>query len=172
MKDFEHGGARTTLQLSEDMAFLRNTWRWQRIGWLCMAALIVAATLGAFGRGPIASAEVSATGILSARYERLVREQALTDTHIEAAPRAITNGRFELMIDREFLAGMQIVEIQPQPVAVTALPTGLLFRFTAAYSNDPLAIRFTLRPVSAGSQTARLWMADGTALRLQQFVFP
>ncbi len=160
------------LQLTENPAFQRSNWRWQRIGWVAMAALVAAAAAGVFGQGPVARVEASAGGTLTARYERYARENTPVALRVDVAPAAFRDGRIELMIDREFLAAMQIVEVQPQPLRIVALSDSLLFRFDSTAATTPVPVHFTFRPVEIGTHTARLWMADGTALRLRQFVFP
>jgi hypothetical protein len=65
------------MEVNADIEFQRRVWRVQRIGWLIIAAVIVAALLGVFGGGPLSRAAVQGDG-LRLEYERFARLQQST----------------------------------------------------------------------------------------------
>lgn len=160
-----------SLQLDEEMDFLRAAWRWQRVGWIAMALLVLSALAGLLGQGPLAHHE-AAVGALQVRYERIAREAALTTLHVEIDSAAIRDGTVELSLDRRYLGRVQIERVSPQPRSVVAGVDTLRFRFDAMREHGPVAVRFDLVPRRAGPQTAGLRLADGTTLDLFQFVLP
>lgn len=57
------------LEVSQDLNFQRREWVVQRVGWVVMAVLLVAALLGLFGPGPLSkSIAGSASGPVRAEY--------------------------------------------------------------------------------------------------------
>jgi hypothetical protein len=67
-------------RIEEQMGFQRRFWAVERIGWLAMAGLIVAALLGLSGAGgPIASAQRQVDGVSVGwpRFQRLGRAAAV-----------------------------------------------------------------------------------------------
>lgn len=118
----------------EDRApFQHRTWRIQRVGWAAMALFILAALLGAMGRGgPLAEAEtVTPDGALRIRYERMQRLGAPTLLRIEARAAAANGGTIELRLDPAFLRDWRLRPGVPVPDGAATGPDGLRLRFRA-----------------------------------------
>ena len=63
------------LELDEDPAFLRAQWRAERIGWLGIGLIILAALLALLGRGPLGQRTVT-RGPLRVHYDAVMRRSA------------------------------------------------------------------------------------------------
>jgi hypothetical protein len=160
-----------SLQLSEELDFQRSAWRWQRVGWAAMGALVLAAAAGLFGQGPLAHHRVTADG-LQVRYERIAREAALTTLHVEIDATAVRDSGIEVSLDRRYLERVQVEQVTPQPRRVVTGADALHFFFDATRGLRPVTVRLDLKPRRAGLQTAHLRLADGTTLDLPQLVLP
>jgi hypothetical protein len=59
------------LEIQQDLNYQRREWRIQRLGWVVMRLVILAALLGLLGNGPLSKASVTATdGSLRLDYHR------------------------------------------------------------------------------------------------------
>src|SRR5919106_6001727 len=59
-----------SLQIDQDLAYQQREWLVERVGWIVMLLLIVAAAAGIFGNGVLSRASVSDGKQLRIEYER------------------------------------------------------------------------------------------------------
>ena len=162
------------LEIEESESFQRRDWTFQRIGWAVLALVAVAALLGAFGRGPLASAEqTSAEGTVHVRYERLVRRHAPARIEFTLAPGlAGADGRIRLWLDRSYADQLEITGIRPEPVEVSVTPALLMYQFAVADGGRPVLVTFSVQHDRAGMSRASAGVLPRGTVQLDQFVFP
>lgn len=165
-------GQPKSLQLREDMAFQRRSWRAERIGWTIMALLVVAALLGLFAVGPLSWTTTSdAAGLLQVEHERFQRRSAPASLTIDVAAAAVPTASVEIEVDDEFLRTYEIRTMRPQPAESVATPDGLRLRFRVE-PRAPATIRLYLQPERIGRARPTLGLTGRTPVELPVFVYP
>lgn len=119
-------------KLKGGIEFQRRTWRAERIAWLLMALIIVAALLGAFGNGPLSRTAVSSgDGRVSAAYDFIQRRSSGSLIELDISSAVPSSGVLAVLANRVLLNDFRIEEIQPQPASAAFVPEGILWRFNA-----------------------------------------
>lgn len=154
----------------EALAFQRTSWRVQRVGWCTLGLILVLATLGAFGGGPLSRTTArSADASLSVRYQRVWRMESPATLEFTARPDR--NGDIDLALDGGFLAATSLGEMLPEPARVTAFPGGQRFHFRAD-DRAPVTLRLILTAHRMGRLRTRVTGPGGQAVVLSLFVLP
>jgi hypothetical protein len=146
--------------VGEDLSFQRSWWRFERIVWMVFVIIIALDLAGAFGRGPLAHAEVtSADRELSVRYERIQRVGTPSILSIKIDAGAVREGHATLFVGDHLVNSLGAKRIIPEP-ATTRLGSGGL-TYTFPVTSAPSTVRIELEPagpgrfpieISAGSQ--------------------
>jgi hypothetical protein len=157
------------LQLDDDNDFQRREWRVQRIGWLGLAAFVLAALLGVFGSGPLSHAVVRASG-LAVEYERFVRADAQSLLTIELPPSDTAST--ELRISRDYVDAVDITQMWPEP-SISELREGdAVFLFERpAPARTPTTVTIEFKPRTMGRPTATLRSGAAT-VTFTQLTYP
>jgi hypothetical protein len=171
------------VQIEEDPRFQRREWRVQRVAWLVFALIIVAALAGVFGRGPLSSASVSGAG-LRLDYERLARWRTPQTLTIQLTGDDAAAGPHVIWISRDYLEGVEIERITPEPASERLSPGRVEFHFnqiivgastaTAAArpAEAPPTITFSLLATARGRRSGSLGLNDGPPIEFWQFIMP
>lgn len=131
------------LDLHPDRKLEERWWQIERVGWLVMLAIVIAALLGLTGRGgPLATAEASA-GSATIVYPRVSRWQTASDLSVEFP--AGKAGKGEVLIPAPFASQFAVESVAPEPSSVTATPEGMLYEFDLEGGAQPTRARFSLR---------------------------
>jgi hypothetical protein len=147
----------------------RLGWVFERVGWIAMAAVLIAALAGLFGNGWLSEREVSAGGALTAKYPRFCRAHAPLELAVEWLPRQEPAA---LWISRSYLDGFEIAEIRPTPSGVTVDAGRIHYTFHTARPHAPVSVTFTLKPKRGGSFVGRVGLQDELDVEVRHFVFP
>ena len=159
------------LQIDEQPDFQRRQWRWQQIGWVVFAVILVAALLGAFGNGPLsASTSHSADDTLTVAWERIVRRQGLSELTLTVAPEAVVAGEVTVWLDPA--TASQVERVSPEPSEVETGADRMRWTFAADPADGPVTIVFDLTPTDLGPNTVRLGIEAGAELEIRQIVLP
>jgi hypothetical protein len=162
--------ARRSIELNDDMRFQRRTWAVERVGWILMGVVIVAAAAGLFGVGPLSWATVrQLPDLAEIDYGRFQRQTAPATIRIKT-PRPRSDGVL-IEVDSAFLNAYKISSIWPQPVQSTALAHGVRFRFDVA-EGMPATIVFHVSPQRMGFFRPKLTIAGAEPVELPVFIFP
>lgn len=151
------------MEVNANIEFQRRAWVAQRVGWLVIAAIIVAALLGIFGGGPLSRAAVEGDG-LRLEYERFARLQQPTRLRLALSKTAPS----EVALKRGYLESFRIEQITPEPCEIEASGEWLVYRFSGSGTS---AVIFHLMPEEFGS-AAGAARADGNPLAFRQFIYP
>jgi hypothetical protein len=164
------------LDIDVDMAFQRRSWIVQRVAWIVMTLLVVAAALGLLGPGPLSRATASLPGLLEAEYQRLTRYEDRETLTVRVAPAVTTSGVVRLSINRDYLEHAQVMSVMPAPERVEAAHARVVYAFRIAEAGRPLEVTFDLKPRTIGRAEARLAIESpagrGRELTVRQFALP
>lgn len=175
-----HGGdaaRRTAIAIGspipdEDVPFQRREWTVQRIGWIAMAMLVIAALLGlAGGGGPLTDAtQQTRDDTLQMHYVRVERAQAPAELRFNLAT---GNGEhISIWIGNDFLSGVEIESISPQPLETRAGAGRQIFVFPVAGDAETIEATFHYRPQGFGRYAGRAGLVDGEDVAFSQLVVP
>jgi hypothetical protein len=157
-----------TLQLADNERRHTAYWRAQRVGWVCMLLVVLAALAGVFGSGLFSEAEVAGEGV-RVKYSRFVRvtTPVALDITLEHPTENAT-----LSISREYLQSFEVNGILPQPVSSRTTREQHVFSF-ATIPGEPLhvTVQLTPRESAFGLRNARVSTPAGAA-GFWQFVWP
>ena len=133
------------LDLDSDRSFQEKWWVIERIGWLIMLAIVLAALAGLTGRGgPLASAEVEA-GDVRVTYPRVARWQTAAEMTVEFPAQRMGSG--EILLPSDFVSLFSVESVSPQPSRVVVRPEGMLYEFELDGVSGPKKAEFALRAV-------------------------
>jgi hypothetical protein len=171
------------VQIEEDPRFQRREWRVQRVAWLAFALIIVAALAGVFGRGPLSKASVSGAG-LRLHYERFARCRTPQTLTIQLTADDADAEQHVIWISRDYLQGMEIERITPEPASERLAPGRIEFHFEQASGGAATAtadarsaetsrtITFSLLATARGTRSGALGLNDGPPIEFWQFIMP
>jgi hypothetical protein len=160
------------LEIPEDLDFQRKVWALQRHGWAAMGVLVLLGLLGAFGSGPFSDAMAGDAGSpLVLRYQRFARFRSPSQLVAELRP-GTASLEARLWLSSDFLASVQIEDIEPQPVRVEAGPDRSAYVIRLAAPKAATRVTISVRPDAAGRISGRASLDDSRPLRFAQFVYP
>ncbi|MCM8748094.1 hypothetical protein NET02_02945 [Thermomicrobiaceae bacterium CFH 74404] len=161
------------LEIEEDLEFQRAMWRVQKIGWVVIGIIVVAALLGLFGNGPLSRAVAGQAGLrFRVEYERFARYKAPMSMTIRIEPGVAQQGRVRVWVAREYLEAIAIQQIVPEPVEVLSQEDGTTYVIQVADPSKPASVTFDAQPDQFGLQTIRIQVQDGQPLRFRQLIYP
>ena len=132
-------GASRAASLAHSRSEPRQGWRLERIGWALATLLVLAATLGLFGDGPLARASASGADGTSVRYERFSRTRRPVD--IEAV-RPASADPARLRVDEEFLRAVELLALDPPPSRWRVAGEDRIYEFEGATSTVVLHVEY------------------------------
>lgn len=162
-----------SLEINEDFAATRRTWRMQRIGWVLLALFLLAGLLGALGSlGPLSEARIaSSDGQVLLTYPRFARYVGPTGLTVSVEAAAVTSDEVELRVSSRWLDVFELYGISPQPKEELADGGDTVFTFLAT-PGRPLDVRFSGRPHHVGPLPAAVQFGQGERLAFSTFVYP
>ena len=164
---------RLPLQIFEDATFQRRTWKVERVGWLVIGAIVVAALFGLFGGGWLGRAAVAAAdGRLSLEYDRFWRLQSPTALKLEVSPPSADEDRIRVWIAREYIESVNVLQVMPHPARVEAGAGRVVFEFAADDTDAPIGLAFRVEPERAWRLNGAIGLDGGGSVQFQQFIFP
>jgi hypothetical protein len=164
------------MEVGQDLEFQRRSWWWQRVGWALMVLTLVAALLGLFGSGGLlAAAEAGGRGsalwVEYNRFGRLDAEDTTLRVHLEQGA-ASGGGLVRLWLSREYLEGVVIRTITPEPESVEAGPDRFTYVFRASDPSRPVVLTFHLEPDRMGRLPGQIGLEGGQTISFSQFIYP
>jgi hypothetical protein len=150
----------------EDLRFERRWHRIQRIGRALLVIAIVAAVVGVFGTGPLASATAEGPGgRFSVDYDRFVRSTQSTSLQISAQGAV---GPGTVAIAQAFLQATSLSDVSPQPDSETARGGRVVLSYQGSLPDE---IELQLAPETIGVHQATVWVG-GAPVRFRQVTWP
>lgn len=159
------------LDVDEDLAHEKRSWRAQTAGWSVLGLFLAAAAAGYLGAGPAnrrtAAREDAALRVL---YERVMRHDAGSTLRVTIRSDAAAEGRALLKVGKEWLDKVRIKDVKPPPESVRAVADGLEFEFKTAGRDFDAA--FDVETTGFGRIPVRLEAAGRPALEFRQYILP
>ena len=144
--------------------------RLQGIVEIGVAIVVAAGLLGLFGTGPLSSGTVQVPGrSIRIDYQRILRKSVQTDITI-ALTRPVEGPQFSLELPATFLRDMDIVTTSPRSSAMRADADGVTYVFDLGATRMG-EITLSMKPKGFGLVSSP-FVANGTRVALQQFIFP
>ena len=159
------------LEVHEDLDFQRRDWLAQRVGWVVIAAMLLAALAGLMGPGPLSHTTRGDGRYLTVEYDRFVRHGARTAVTFRIAPQAAGDGRVRIAIDRRFLVANDLQRLVPDPGATRGRNDTVEFIYDVV-PGVALLVRWTVEPDRLGSRSSSVRLNDGPAVEIAQFTYP
>jgi hypothetical protein len=166
------------LDIAEDIDFERRSWTIQRVAWIVMALILLAALLGLFGNGWLSHAQTSDSGgALRIEYDRFVRHQARGELRVHFNPAAAAGGDIGLWIDQQYLDSIEMTQITPEPRDQIAVSDGVIYIFEAKADGESVEVLFQFEVQSMGTLRGRFAVANskntiGEQLSINQWSYP
>ena len=159
-------------EIEQDLEFERRAWIIERVGWILMLLVVIAALLGLFGHGVLGYRSATApNGSVTVEYEAVARKGGSTGLDISVrAPRHAD--AVVVLIADSYLRHVDVESITPEPSVVTGSGDAVRFEFPVAPGTDELLVRLQLRPDALGSIEGSVETPDGPPVRFSQFVLP
>lgn len=96
-----------------------------------------------------------------------------TTLEVQLDREAGKGGKVSIWLDREYLDGLQVQQVTPQPSSAKAGPERLTYVFEVDDPNGPTTISFDLLPERTfGPLKGRVGIGDGEPVGFGQFVYP
>lgn len=159
-----------TLEFPEAEPFFRRTWRAQRIGWVVMLLVVVAALRGAFGHGPLAAGHTGTTDGVRVTWDRIARHQAPTELSVHFDEQAVRGGKAQLALSTRLIQSVDLQFITPEPSA--EMVHGMDVVYTFNISRPPAEVRFSLKPDRMGMLRGTVGLLNGERQHVVFLVLP
>lgn len=163
------------LEVGEDVKFQNRWWVFERIAWVFMALLLLAALLGLLGPGLLSRTRLSDRDSgLSLEFHRFERHQSPAQLKVTISPHALPHPPqlLELQLQRHHLSKIELSRIDPEPEQVAVSSDHAVFSFRTSKSDRPIQITFHFKPSSFGKLTGTFSLPGQPSLPFAQFVYP
>jgi hypothetical protein len=141
----------------------RKQWKASRMFWTIMGLVLMAASLGFFGDGPV-SKKTYTTSNLQIEYNRFLRIEKATEVHINVKGL----GKDPVIsINNDYLKKVKIEQVIPEPASVEAENNILTYRFSSIKNG---LVTFYLSPQKMGSQKLE-FIIDGNKMSFDQYIY-
>mgnify|MGYP001026322383 CR=1 FL=1 len=154
----------------EDMDYQLKVWRFERVGWYVLVALVIMTLLGLFSRGPLSSRDLrSGDGSLGVEYEMFHRNGSSNPMiiHMKGQPNAV----LEVELGGAWLQGFEVQTLQPLPMRSASAGQGMRL-WVQADAQGQASLYLSLLGQGLGLYHGRLSMPGGASLGFDQFIFP
>lgn len=156
--------------VEEDMDEQLRAWRFERVGIVVLVILIGLTLGGLFSKGPLSHVQLQTPdGRLSVEYERFSRNGAQDDVIVTSsgAPGEL---RY-LVLGHEWLEGLSIESLNPQPANLTSDDRDLVIPMRAD-AKGVATLYLTMRSNGVGLYRGHMRLKDGAQLDLPKFIYP
>ena len=155
----------------QDLVWQARMWVVERIGWGAMLIVLICASVGVFGHGPLSTAVVEQAS-LRAEYERFARYRAPMNLRLFLAPTVQKQGLLTVWLSNEYLRHVEVVGTQPAAKRTDLSSNGLRFIFSAEEESSTRTIIFHVRPDRVGAIVGSLAIDDEPAITFAHFIYP
>lgn len=153
-----------TLELDEKIDMHIKGWKVQRVGWVLVLAIMLAAALGVFGHG-IFSKKVVHLENAQITYERFFRYEAEMEVRFIVAGSAAPT---QISFSQDYLKNMRIEQIVPEPKENFTRSGSVFFVFG---EDTPVEVTFYLMAKKAGTLQGEVGVNNAN-FHLSQFIYP
>jgi hypothetical protein len=164
------------LDIDEDLEFQHRMWRFERVGWFGIAAVLLAAVVGLFGHGPLSRATVDVPDPAGPdrgfmlhydRFGRAHSESHFVFSRTAGAPGSVT---FSLWLSGDYLNHVEVLRITPDPVSQELVSDGVRYHFRS--HDGPQRLIFRFKPERGGLLSGAFRLNDGQPAHFRQWLAP
>jgi hypothetical protein len=163
-----------SLEIEQDLAFERKSWRAERAGRYAVLLILLAALAGLAGRGPLSAAKTGGPGLgMELSYQRFERLHVPTKVEMVLYPAQPPDAVMSVWIQRAYLDAFDVQRVFPEPARAVVGPRHVRYDFTPLTPGEPLAVAIALEPKRPGPVRGRWGLEPGPrSVGIQQFVYP
>jgi hypothetical protein len=163
-----------SLEIDQDLAFQRRSWKVQRIVWVLMFLLIVAALLGLLGgSGAFSTTTVGhESGPFRIQYQRFGRFETSSLLRVILTEGNSAEGQVEITVNQEYLDSFEISQVTPPPEIVMAGQQYLTYLFRLRDSQARGALVFCLKPNRIGLLHGEIGLDQFQRIQFTQLIYP
>lgn len=155
---------KTSLDLEDEIRLHETGWAIQRIGWVIILLLLVAAALGIFGTGMLSQTQVDQTGH-TIIFEKFARYEAPMQLTVHAKSK---NNNIEIRLPEIYFESIELDKIVPEPHETDLAQGNVVFTFQ---SKDRSAIKFYLTPEKTGQVKVHIQVNESDFI-ITHFIYP
>jgi hypothetical protein len=146
-------------------------WVVQRIAWVLLTALLIAVSLGLFGRGgPLSKVEaMSEDGRFMVEYDRFLRHDS--PDVLRVTVRKAGAPLVRIRMDSSYARDIQIERITPEPEREMAADGAVTYLFRTRPDSE-LEASFHFTPEKHGKLEGWIALDNGARHSLTQFIYP
>jgi hypothetical protein len=160
------------LEIDEDLEMDHRTWTVQRISWVILLLIVIAALLGFTGRGGVKginkTTKNTASQTMEVEYDRFLRDEVEGEMKISLQNLKTTSP--SLFFSKEFYDKVRVEEIVPEPEHVEISQDGITYTFRA--TKPEFIILYYTKPLHIGSLQVVAKGPDNETVTISQFVYP
>lgn len=167
--------SRATLDLDspENHRCTSREWWAERIGWVVISVILIAALLGMFGPGPLSHREVSSEdGRLTVEYYGVERYSAPCELRISFEPSDAEAELVQLAISRSLVDEIRVETITPPPIATSLEAELVVYAFRVADLSEKGHVVYRIQHESFGPLAGTITLLPGSEAELSQFICP
>ena len=158
-------------EIEQDLAFQEREWRWERISWLVIALILIAALMGLFGHHPFARiTSQTLNGQVVIDYERYGRYDSSAQIVIKSTPAYAHNNMVHVWLDAEYLDAINVISASPWPLRGEAREGERAFVFHT--DGRPFSVTLSIQFHSIGLVRGRVRVDEQEPLSLTHMVWP
>lgn len=156
--------------VDEDIALQRRIWRFERVGWYVLVAVVLLTLCGLFSRGLLsATTVISPQKDLTVEYERFHRSGGMNSMVIRS--RGEPGKPHTVVLGNAMMEGFSIDSIQPQPISSAGTHQGLKLTLTGDDRGDS-TLYLAWRSDGLGLFKSRISVEGGGQVSINQFIYP
>jgi len=156
--------------VEEDIGLQRRIWRFERVGWYALIAIVALTLCGLFSHGWLSTVSVtSQRQDLVVEYERFHRSGGVNSMVIHS--RGAPGMPHVLVIGSAMLEGFSVDSMQPQPIASAGTRQGLRLTLMGDAQGES-ALYLAWRSEGLGLVNSQIGIEGGGSVSLTQFIYP
>ena len=158
------------IQIDQDIDFQQKSWVYQRVGWVIMAVIVVAALLGVFGGGGLLNGVSLGGDDAPLQVEYRPFNRVLSPTPLDLLVRS-SGGADEVRVwlSTEYLEYVEVRSVSPEPERVTTSSDRMIYTFR---TDGDAVILFELQPQNIGVLSGQIGLEGGDTFSFQQVIYP
>jgi hypothetical protein len=160
-----------SIELEEDFHFERRDWKAQRIGWVIMILVVIAAMLGLTGRGPLSSRKAAdSSGKIKLEYEKFLHYNSPAQIHVQLTG-SEQEEKIMLVLERDFVRDIGLEQIVPEPETQVLSNGHMTYTFSKTEAAEPVLVTLHINPRAYGNKKSVIQTPGGEVI-ISQFIYP
>ena len=160
------------LEIDEDITLEQRTWTFQRISWVILLLIILAALLGFTGRGGLPGINKltasSASQSIKLEYDRFLRNEVTEELQVEL--QNLHNPTTSISFSKDFYEKLRVEQVVPEPEQVQATAENITYTFNTSQPESQIV--FYTKPIKAGMVHITVSGPGNEKVTMSQFVYP